>query len=484
MRLIVHKNPGNQEIMILDQEEFFFYRRLPLPQITGNVYYGTITGINKKLRAVFVKLSEDRVGLLNSYSIHPEYLAPDSEEIVKNLAKENPKSLKYSKYYNSIDFSRYLRIGQRIRVQVVNVCRDFKIKLSCFIVLKLNGIKYIPNSIKQVIHCSSQGLRKKLIGEKFCGSLYINKPFNGRIARSLDKLRCQWRQIEEKDLDNPEVGQKNNTPMLALQSHPLGNLLEHFKITEIATTNADEISELIERFGYVVVKTNKGIFSKYKAKIAQITDQTIQLSPGISCEVSRSSVGFQLMVKSTSITSYDPTNQIIEQIYLRNLGGLGIIAVSRKITLNLNTMLDKIKEKFANYNLHLYPILVRNFYLIVLSKKYHLPCAATYENHCRTAGEEEIILDDRSKINLSCGEDILKIDLNRHKSRETNFNINKTALIHIVKHKPKQKLLFIDLLESKAHELNLLTSYLQINFPARIRSYSLTSSVMIVEILE
>jgi predicted RNA-binding protein with RPS1 domain len=482
MQLITHRENKSQKIMVLDGENFVFYRNLALPQLTGNIYYGIITGINKKLGAVFVRIAEDRVGLLNFHSIHPEYLAPDSKEILTNLAKENPQSLKNSEYYRSIDFARYLHLGQRIRVQVINVCRDFKIKLSCFLVLKRNGIRYIPNSIKQAISCFPRNFQKQLIKEKFSGSVYINKnrPINARTISGLEVLRGQWREIKQKGEDCGTL-----QPILALEEHPISSFLEHFRITEICTTDNGKIDELLNRFEYTVKKVDPEIFHKYKEKITLVTEPRVSLPSGALCEVSRSSVGFQLTIRNPlGVADYDPTEDIIEQIYLRNLGGLGIIVIEKKIELNLNYTLEKISKKFANYNPYLYPIVAKDYYLIVFSKKYHLPCAASYKNHCKASGEQEIILADNSKINLSSGENILKVDLNRHKSRKSNLNINREALQYFMKKKFKEKLLFIDLLESTEEELKLLASYLQKHAQGRLRLYCLSISVMLVEILE
>jgi len=383
MKLLFYKNKRYQRAGIFNKDklvhyyEDFFANKDSKDNKRGQIFIGIITRIEKSLNAVFISYGSEKDGFLSFTSIHPKYfnLKPETyNNLMLKLKKED--NIRKSSFYNESNLGNFLRIGQKIMVQVIRNARDTKgVMLSTFLILKGKFVVYNPLSINPRLLLSEEinetnrnfledifyeMVRKELIS----GSLSIKNFINKQSLKSdVDQILKLWNSIE-KNKNIKEVLYKEDNFKNLIYSHLasidqiiyedsgdffdkdiLNSLISNSRTSSSRTSNSRTSSSPTSNsrtsssptlsFQNISIQKGRNVFKKYEEEINSINSNIVQLVHGgyiifdknqccttIDINIGRNKKSYD---KCNLETNADAIREIFRHIRLRNINGIIIV---------------------------------------------------------------------------------------------------------------------------------------------------------------
>lgn len=460
------KKLNNGKITLIVQNnrnKIKFYDNITFPHLNGSIFLGTITGIDKNIKAAFVKFG-NYSGILSFFSIHPDYLGEAGQRIKMNIKKESPSALRKSNIYNKIDFTKHLTIGQKVLVQVINVDTN-KVKLSTFISIYANGVKYNPNSLSPLIICNNKAIKIYVQLLKVPGSIITNLFTNkNNFIKIFERLVAKWYFIK----NQYEYMKKINKTGLIVSGDPVDMILNKFNISNALCTKRPYIISLNHIYNiHIKYISNQDFEDQYSSQLLSFSQNFIK-NDAMELTFCHSSTGTEILTnidhKSTPAHVQNCLYFIIEHINVRNIGGLIFIPILSSLAKKFHYIFTKAFKRDASYiysHMFVYP---QNITIFLISKKYRYHLTKPYK--ALTESPEDMIkLDCGSFIMIYKREEggpqyNIHIDINRGKSKKTNHEINISSmefLIELIKLEKYKNLIYIDLLEVTDEEMTFYT---------------------------
>ncbi len=335
----------------------FFIETAFKKQITGNIYKGTIVGVQPSLEAAFVNFGAEKNGFLPLSEIHPEYYAISPELIELPSKKEHsPRSGKPGT--GSVSIQDIIKKGQEVLVQVVKEEVGNKgAALTTYLSIPGSYLVLMPGR-------PHRGISRKITDEKkrarlrdILNQLTLPEEIGvilrtagenrtkREITRDLRYLLRLWEDIKRR-------AQKLPAPSLVYKEQDLGIrvIRDHFT-TDVKAIIVDnkEIHKTIKDFLGIISPRRKRIAKLYRGdepifvrygiedQIKSIFDKRVPLSTGAYLVIEKTEALVAIDVNSGRMTSeidqeetaykvnMDAASEIPRQLRLRDLGGLTVI---------------------------------------------------------------------------------------------------------------------------------------------------------------
>ena len=348
MKLLFYKNKRYQRVGIFNKDklvhyyEDFFANKDSKNNQRGQIFIGTITRIEKSLNAVFISYGSEKDGFLSFTSIHPKYfnLKPEIyNNLMLKLKKED--NIRKSSFYNENNLGNYLRIGQKIMVQVIRNARDTKgVMLSTFLILKGKFVVYNPLSINPRLLLGEEINR---INRNFLEDIFYEMVRKGSISGSLSIKNFTNKQSLKSDVDQilklwNSIEKNKNIKEILYSEDNFKNLI----YSHLSTINQIIYEDLGDFFDKdilnsrnISIQKGKNIFKKYEEEINSINSNIVQLVHGgyiifdknqccttIDINIGKNKKSYD---KCNLETNSDAIREIFRHIRLRNINGIIIV---------------------------------------------------------------------------------------------------------------------------------------------------------------
>lgn len=344
MDLLIFQNKRYRRIGFIKNNKLVYYHEdfFNHNKEKGDIFIGEITKIDHKIKAVFVNYGKNKDGFLSFFSIHPKYFnVTDSQynKIIQELKSES--TIKNSHFYHHNNIGNFLKIGQKLLIQVIrNEKEDKGAMLSTFITLKNCFLKYIPMSFD----C------KVLVGDKTINNNQINlveNAYNKIIKTGSISITNNFN-IHDRNLEKEMTKLKNEWDKICLknQKGSLGDLLyKEQNFINVINNQLPEIQNIIiegeVNLNQIQIKSDKicvhrgfNIFEDYESQIQEIFSSIIQLPNGNgylifentkACTSIDINTGKNKNYKSIINTNLIAIEEIFRLIKLKNIGGIIIL---------------------------------------------------------------------------------------------------------------------------------------------------------------
>ncbi len=417
--------------------------------VSGNIYKGVVSKVERGLQAAFVDYSGKRNGFLPLHDVHPDY---------------------YEKKDESESSARYkrptLRQGQEVIVQVMREEKDRKgAMLTTFISLPGRYLVLMPNrqSIGVSRKIEDEGDRKRLkelidqISKDESMGLIIRTAGMSRkkqeLARDYQQLVRLWEKIKSK-------AENTSAPSLIYQESDFGvkSLRDYLNpdIQEILVDDQDTFKKMRDYMKTVqprnvnmiqLYKEKTPLFDKFnlESQINEVYQERVNLKSGgyivinateamITIDVNSGRASNKRDVEETAFkTNIEASEAIARQLRLRDLGGLIVIDFIDMKDKRHNAELEKAFKKALSFDrARIQLSKISKFGIIELSrqKKQSTIQEISYKtcHHCKGSGlipsieytalgifrkiKSEVVKEIYSCINVSVPTEVAEFLLN------------------------------------------------------------------------